>query len=203
MEGLVAGSLADGASALRHQAHRRRGHPQAVRHHRRPHAEGRHDYQLRRCRPGGRAHPALGDAEGRCHLSRQAPVDIVTHRGSHPRGLRHAARSLRLPAPLRGRPLSCHRRLAAGHERHPTLHTQVRTKPPGALHRPRADTYARPHRPTFRGNHQLRPRAVLGAQDHLPRHHVQRHTRTPQVAGGGPTAHRGDTRPALHHHRRH
>ena len=42
------------------------------------------------------------------------------------------------------RTFTCHRRLDSRHERHPTLHIEIRSEPTGAQHRPGADPYPCP-----------------------------------------------------------
>ena len=173
---------------IRHPPESRPGHRPAVCRHPKPHGARRLHRQLRRCRPGGRAHPALGDAESRRHLPGEAPVDFLAHRRVHPRGFRKPERPVGIPVALRGRTGPCHRRLALGHERHPPLHPEIRAAGAGrraALHRPRADPHARPHRAPATRDRAVQARALLGAHHAVPPDCLHRHERAFQQRGRG------------------
>lgn len=177
LEKVVARGIADDSSPFRHPPEARQGHRTPVLHHTGPHAESRRHSELRRCRAGRRAHPAVGDAEGRGKMSRAAALDFVAHGRGHPRGICPSQTAGRLQAALRGGTLPRHRRLAAGHERHTAVHPEVRAtgqrgRPP--VHRPRTDADTGAYRTPAARNRPLPPRTLLGTDNRLPRNDIHR-----------------------------
>ena len=165
------GHPAHDTGTFRHQTHQQRGLRETVPHHTASHAGSRRHHQLRRCRAGGRTHPAMGDAESATPLPGAAAVDLFHDRRGHPRRLRQPQAAGRLPITLRSGSLPCHRRLALRHERHPPLYTQIPAGPAaGTLYRSRADPHTGHDSKPPAGNQELQARAILGALHRLPRH---------------------------------
>ena len=162
--------FADDSAPLRHQIDRQPHIRKTIPHHRTADAGSGHDYQLRRCGPRGRTDSTLGDAESRSALPREASVDFLADRRGHPRGLCQAARCVRFPTTIRSRIEPCHRRLAAGDERHAPLHDEIWTKPASTLHRTCANAYAGIDCQPTTGNRTFRAQAILGAEHGISGH---------------------------------
>ena len=123
-------------------------------------------------------------------------MDLIDDRRGHPRRLCQPERPDGLSATLPGRPLACHRRLALRHERHTTLHAEIRAEPSGALDRSRADAYPRPHREPSERDRELQAGTLLGAGNSVSRYHLYSHQGQVHLEGGRRESfrhHRGQT----------
>ncbi len=128
----------------------------------------------------------MGDAKGEHSLPRQATLDFVAYRRSHPRRLQQPSRRGGIRQPLSRRTLPRHRRLDSRDERHAALLPQIFITGQGAVNRARSDAHARANRQSAPRNSQFRAHRLLGTEDRLSRHHLQRHI--------GPLRHRRKSR---------